>query len=331
MRLAGGSAAGAVIRRGAGLTLALAAAALAAVALPPAASARADGLPELTCSDHTLPVRIADPGPADQTMWGQLCYRGSREPATVQLLVHGATYNHLYWNFPYGGGYYSYVEAATAAGYATFDIDRIGDGYSSHPPSAELDLTAGAVALHDAVTALRAGTVNGHPFQHVIMVGHSLGSVEAWIEAASYHDVNAVIIRAPSMRSTPTCSLLPRQMCTPRSTTRSSLAPASTPATQPPGPAHARHCSTIRPRPTPPWSPWMRQTRTQVPSASSAACYHSRASLRPSSLPARSTFPSWLSWAPMTTSSAPASPLTTAQAPHRSAVTKRSTTSPPRT
>ena len=36
----------------------------------------------------------------------------------MQLVVHGATYNHLYWNFPYGGGYYSYVEAATAAGYA---------------------------------------------------------------------------------------------------------------------------------------------------------------------------------------------------------------------
>jgi alpha-beta hydrolase superfamily lysophospholipase len=194
MRLAGGSAAGVLIRRGAGLALALAAAALAAVALPPAAGARAAGLPELTCSDHTLPVRIADPGPADQTMWGQLCFRGSREPATVQLLVHGATYDHLYWNFPYGVGYYSYVDAATAAGYATFDVDRIGDGNSSHPPSAELDLTAGAVALHDAVTALRAGAVDGHPFQRVIMVGHSLGSVEAWIEAASYHDVNAVII-----------------------------------------------------------------------------------------------------------------------------------------
>jgi hypothetical protein len=41
-----------------------------------------------------------------------------RQPATVQLLVHGASYDHLYWNFPYGGGYYSYVDAATAAGYA---------------------------------------------------------------------------------------------------------------------------------------------------------------------------------------------------------------------
>ncbi len=152
------------------------------------------GLSALNCSDHTLAVAITDLGPADQTMWGQLCYRGSQEPATVQLLVHGASYNHLYWNFPYGNGYYSYVDAATAAGYATFDIDRIGDGNSSHPPSADVDLTSGAIALHDAVTALRTGAVDGHAFQHVIMVGHSLGSVEAWIEAGTYHDVNAVII-----------------------------------------------------------------------------------------------------------------------------------------
>ena len=194
MRLAGGSAAGVQIRRGAGLALALAAAALAAVALPPAAGAHAAGLPELTCSDHTLPVRIADPGPADQTMWGQLCFRGSREAG--HSAAAGAR-RHLrppVLELPLRRRLLLLVDAATAAGYATFDVDRIGDGNSSHPPSAELDLTAGAVALHDAVTALRAGAVDGHPFQRVIMVGHSLGSVEAWIEAASYHDVNAVII-----------------------------------------------------------------------------------------------------------------------------------------
>jgi pimeloyl-ACP methyl ester carboxylesterase len=171
-----------------------AAAALSVLASSAAADAQAAALPTLTCSAYTIPVRIADPGPADQTLWGQLCYRGTHEPGTVQLLVPGATYNHLYWDFPYGNGYYSYVDAATAAGYATFNVDRVGEGNSSHPPSAELDLTAGAVALHDAVTALRSGAVDGHPFQDVIMVGHSIGSVEAWIEAARYHDVNAVIV-----------------------------------------------------------------------------------------------------------------------------------------
>ena len=38
------------------------------------------------------------------------------------------------------------MDAATAVGYATFDVDRIGDGNSSHPPSAELTIAAGAVA-----------------------------------------------------------------------------------------------------------------------------------------------------------------------------------------
>jgi pimeloyl-ACP methyl ester carboxylesterase len=163
-----------------------------ALVLAPAA-ARAAGLPPPDCSVHNLQVAITDPGPADRTLWGQLCYRGQQEPSTVQVLIPGATYNHLYWDFPYGDGYYSYVGAATAAGYATFDIDPIGQGNSSHPVSTDVTLTAEAVALHDAVTALRSGAVDGHAFSSVITVGHSIGSVDAWLEAADFHDVNAVI------------------------------------------------------------------------------------------------------------------------------------------
>jgi hypothetical protein len=92
-----------------------------------------------TCSAYTLPVHIADPGPADQTMWGQLCYPGTARPKTVQLLVHGAFYNHPYWDFPVGNGYYSYVDAALAAGYATFNVDRVGAGQSSKFANSGLD------------------------------------------------------------------------------------------------------------------------------------------------------------------------------------------------
>lgn len=156
--------------------------------------ARAADITGLNCSAYQLSVAIADPGPADQTLWGQLCYRGHAEPRTVQLLVHGATYNHAYWDFPYGDGYYSYVDKATAAGYATFNVDRIGDGHSSHPPSSEVSVSAGAVALHDAITALRSGAVDGHAFRHVIWVGHSYGSIYAWFEISRYHDVDAAIL-----------------------------------------------------------------------------------------------------------------------------------------
>ncbi len=46
-----------------GLILAVAAAS--AVAAAPAAAAHAAALPALTCTDYGLPVRIADPGPAE--------------------------------------------------------------------------------------------------------------------------------------------------------------------------------------------------------------------------------------------------------------------------
>jgi len=117
-------------------------------------AAQASGPPALTCSAVSLPVAIADPGPADQTLWGQLCYRGQDEPSTVQILIPGGTYNHLYWDFPDGNGYYNYVGAATGAGYATLDVDPVGQGNSSHPASAEVTLTAEAVeANKDTVTA----------------------------------------------------------------------------------------------------------------------------------------------------------------------------------
>jgi alpha-beta hydrolase superfamily lysophospholipase len=181
--------------------------ALCALASAPGA-AQAATPPALNCSAHALPVAIADPGPSDETMWGQLCYRGPQEPRTVQVLIPGATYDHLYWNFRYGDGYYSYVDAATAAGYATFDVDPIGQGSSSHPPSADVTLTAEAVALHDAIAALRSGTLDGHRFSHVITVSHSIGSVDAWLEAAAYQDVDAVIITGALHTLSPDISML---------------------------------------------------------------------------------------------------------------------------
>ena len=173
----------------------------------------------------------------------------------MQLLVHGATYNHLYWDFPYGDGYYSYVDAATAAGYATFDVDRIGDGNSSHPPSTDVTLTAGAVALHDAVTALRIGTVDGHPFQHVIMVGHSLGSIEAWIEDALYHDVNVMIITGALHALTPNAPTLVGNDFYSAVDDPKFAESGLDPGYLTTRPAPANHSSTIRPPLTPRWSP----------------------------------------------------------------------------
>ncbi|MFD0689613.1 alpha/beta hydrolase [Actinomadura fibrosa] len=170
------------------LALLVTCAALVATAMPVSAAVKP------ACTTHRLNVRIADPGPADQTMWGQLCYPPGTRPKKVQLLVHGSLYNHVYWDFPVGNGTYSYVRAAVGAGYATFNVDRIGNGDSSHPPSARLDIPAGAVALHDAIGALRSGALDGNAFTKVAWVGHSNGSFHAWYEISRYHDVDAAVL-----------------------------------------------------------------------------------------------------------------------------------------
>src|ERR687885_1934552 len=137
--------------------------ALVLLALPPGTTLAA-GSARPTCRDHFVPVAIVDGGPPQATLFGQLCYAGPRIPNTVQLLVHGIVTTHLYWDFPLDNAYYSYVRAATAAGYATFNVDRLGAGASSRPPSTDVTISSGTTALHSLIQQLRSGAAVGHPF-----------------------------------------------------------------------------------------------------------------------------------------------------------------------
>ncbi|MFF5496715.1 alpha/beta hydrolase [Streptomyces aquilus] len=169
-------------------------AAAALLTSPAEAHAATAATAEPSCKPYSLPVRLSDTGEATQTMWGELCQPRDRRPTTVQLLVHGGYHTHTYWDFPVGNGYYSYVRAAVAAGYATFNVDVIGAGNSSHPQSGLVTGDAGAVALHDAITALRDGSLDGQAFTKVIWVGHALGSFYAWREIPRYGDVDGAIL-----------------------------------------------------------------------------------------------------------------------------------------
>jgi hypothetical protein len=174
----------------------LAAAPAASAAAGTARSAPAAEWPGITCVDREVPVAQSAGQPADLEIWGELCYRGPRAPRTVLLLVPGITYNHAYWDVPGYGGRYSYVDQATAAGYATFDVDPLGTGQSSHPASTEVTVAALAYTMHQVVSALRAGTLGAPAFGHVVYVGQSLGSETGWVEAATYHDVDALVATA---------------------------------------------------------------------------------------------------------------------------------------
>jgi pimeloyl-ACP methyl ester carboxylesterase len=128
------------------------------------------------CKEVTIPVGLQPGQPVIYHIWAEFCLPPGRTPTTVQLLVHGGTYNHDYWDFGVIDGIdYSYVNAALAAGYAVLDIDRLGDGQSSHPPSTDLTFTNTIYTLHEVIQALRSGAV-GISFPRVMYVGHSFGS-----------------------------------------------------------------------------------------------------------------------------------------------------------
>lgn len=169
----------------------------------PGAAASASG--GVTCAGYSVSVSLAAGQPADLSVWGQLCATPRERVwgTTVQLLIHGATYTHTYWDFGVVNGQdYSYARDVAAAGIPTFAIDQLGAGNSSHPLSTDVTIQVAAYAAHQVVQALRNGTATGIRFGKVVEVGHSFGSVASTLEAGTYHDVNGVILTADTHADT---------------------------------------------------------------------------------------------------------------------------------
>jgi pimeloyl-ACP methyl ester carboxylesterase len=146
-----------------------------------------------SCLELSIPVSMADGMSKDQAIYAQLCVPGEKTPRVLQILVHGITYDHSYWDMPGFDGHYSYVAAMNAAGYATLAIDRVGSGKSTHPLSATLQIYSNAWLLHQVVQTVREGGLPGAPWTSVVIVGHSYGSVIAEQEVASYQDADGLI------------------------------------------------------------------------------------------------------------------------------------------
>ncbi|MGQ4646299.1 alpha/beta fold hydrolase [Lyngbya aestuarii] len=150
--------------------------------------------PVNSCSNVQLPVSLA-PGQSKQyQVFGELCGQSPSGDKTVQVLVAGTTYSHIYWDLPYQRERYSYVDALTQAGYATLNIDRIGIGNSSRPPADQVTVASNAYVLEQVIQGLREGKVAGVPQEKIMLVGYSSGSFGAVVGAASQDEDLAGVI-----------------------------------------------------------------------------------------------------------------------------------------
>ncbi|KAJ4412499.1 hypothetical protein N0V82_008769 [Gnomoniopsis sp. IMI 355080] len=161
---------------------------------------------ELFQVDSTFAAQAIAGGPSiisgDYSIFVKLCLPSDIENSTtqlktVQLLTHGATLDHTYWDIAPG---HSYIDVATAAGYATLSYDQLGVGNSDHPDPIQIVQATSQVAVtHELVRLLRGAKLGGFEFEKVVGVGHGAGSTLTQAITTQYpEDFDAVVISGTS-------------------------------------------------------------------------------------------------------------------------------------
>ncbi|HEX8821771.1 MAG TPA: alpha/beta fold hydrolase [Archangium sp.] len=139
-----------------------------------------------------FPVRLSDG--RGYSVVGYLYYQGSLKNRPVQILAHGITYNHGYWDLPdIDGEEYSYARYMARQHYAVLALDLPGAGESERLDGDTLDLAESASALHQVAQQLHA-TAEKNTFETLIYVGHSNGALISTYAQALYGDAQAVVM-----------------------------------------------------------------------------------------------------------------------------------------
>lgn len=110
----------------------------------------------------------------------------------VQVLVHGGTYDHRYWDAPEVGGVsYSYAREMARRGYTIVALDQLCVGASSRPPGDLVSLDVAAAGVAEAIKQVRAGAVGGAG--PIALVGHSIGTIISVYAQAVHHPADLLV------------------------------------------------------------------------------------------------------------------------------------------
>ena len=124
------------------------------------------------CSDKTTPRKI------------EKCFL---KLSTLQVLIHGWTYNHTYWD-PYGEAKpgRSYARFMAKKGYVVLALDLLGTGASSVPDGEKLNFTENVGSLVQVLTPIRLNQhLQKNRIRHIALVGHSGGTILSVLTAGT--------------------------------------------------------------------------------------------------------------------------------------------------
>lgn len=153
--------------------------------------ATAADLPGVTCKEHSIPVKLTEDAWFTYNAVGTLCWSGSLDGKTLAVMVSGAGYRSVYWDFPYQPDTYSFARAALRRGLATFNFDRLGMGRSDRPFGLSLGVDNQARVLATIIETLKSE----HQFGGVVTLGHSFGSVISLAHALTWpQNVDGIVL-----------------------------------------------------------------------------------------------------------------------------------------
>jgi pimeloyl-ACP methyl ester carboxylesterase len=115
----------------------------------------------------------------------------------VQLLTHGIGFDRSYWDLPFNGYNYSYVDKALAAGYSTLTHDRLGIGESARAdPIKDVQASLEIAALAALTKLLSSGGIPGvnTTYTKIYHVGHSFGAVQTYALTRDHPNISSGII-----------------------------------------------------------------------------------------------------------------------------------------
>ena len=147
--------------------------------------AMASEMAGVKCEELVIPVKLGADAWFTNDLHGMLCGTGNDfKGSTLAVMVSGAGYDSLYWDFPYQPDRYSFTRAALRRGIATFNFDRLGMGRSDRPFGLLLGVDNQAYVLNQVIETLS----DRYEFRAVVSLGHSFGSTISLAHALAFPD-----------------------------------------------------------------------------------------------------------------------------------------------
>lgn len=135
------------------------------------------------CQDFNVPVEVDDV--PDAQLYLEYCTPPEeRSNGTLIFMVHTTNHNHYGWDPP--NQRFSRVQSALQSGFSVVNIDRLGTGQSTLPPSDQVTIDKVITAIHGVVEKLRDGSLTGTAHSSIVWLGSSFGAMYAWQHEGKY-------------------------------------------------------------------------------------------------------------------------------------------------